>query len=85
MDYFDCIFYGIFYCTLNGRFSLPDTNALTCFMISPFPWLYFLRHLHQEYEGHETLWEHQYTEWARVLYFTWEKVLFYTEVKVFLL
>ena len=60
MDYFDCTFYVIFYCRLNGQFSLPDTNVLTRFIISIFPWLYFLQHLHQEYEGHETLWEHQY-------------------------
>ena len=60
MDYFDCIFYGIFYCRLNGRFSLSDTNVLTQFIIFLFPWPYFLQHLHQEYEGHETLWEHQY-------------------------
>ena len=86
MDYFDCVFYGVFYCRLNGRSSLPDTNVLTQFMISLFPWLYFLKHLHQEYEGQETLWEHQYTEWAKILYFVWEKELFYTEVKeVFLL
>ena len=85
MDYFDYIFYGIFYCRLNGLFILPYTNVLTRFMISLFPWLYFLQHLHQEHEGQETLWEHQYTEWAKVLYFVWEKVLFYTKVKVFLL
>ena len=60
MDYFDCIFHGIFYCRLNGRFSLPDTNVLIRFIISLFPWLYFLQHLHQDYGGHETLWEHQY-------------------------
>ena len=85
MDYFDYIIYGIFYCRLKGRFSLPDTNVLTRFMISLFPWLYFLQHLHQEYEGHETLWEHQYTEWAKVLYFVRKKYYFHTEVKVFLL
>ena len=56
MDYFDCTFYVIFYCRLNGQFSLPDTNVLTWFMISLFPWLYFLQDLHQEHEGHETLW-----------------------------
>ena len=55
MDYFDCIFCGVFYCRLNGRFSLPDTTVLARFMISLFPWLYFLQHLHQEYEGQETL------------------------------
>ena len=60
MDYYDCIFYGKFYCRLNGRFNLPDTSVLIRFMISLFPWLYFLQHLHQEYEGKETLWEHQY-------------------------
>ena len=60
MDYFDCIFHSIFYCRLNGRFSLPDTNVLIRFIISLFPWLYFLQHLHQDYRGHEILWEHQY-------------------------
>ena len=60
MDCFHCIFYGIFHCRLNGRFSLPDTNVLTRFIVSLFPWLHFLQHLHQEYDGHETLWEHQY-------------------------
>ena len=34
MDCFGCIFYGIFYCRLYGRFSLYDTNLLTLFMIS---------------------------------------------------
>ena len=60
MDCFNCIFYGIFHCILNGRFSLPDTNVLTRFIVSLFPWLCFLQHLHQEYDGHKTLCKHQY-------------------------
>ena len=53
MDCFDCIFYGIFYCRSYGQFSLSDTNVLTRFMISLFPWLYFLQYLLQEYEEQE--------------------------------
>ena len=68
----------------NISVSYVDTNVLTRFMISLFPWLYFLQHMHQEHEGQETLWEDQYTKWEKVLYFVCEKVLFYTEVKVFL-
>ena len=60
MDYFDFVFYGIFYCRLNEQFSLPDTNVLARFMICLFPWLSFLQQLLQEYKEHKTLWEHQH-------------------------
>ena len=42
------------YIYIHERFILANTNVLTVFMI------YLLQHLVQEYEEHDTYWEHQY-------------------------